>query len=417
MTEIMVPYRSNRPLLGCACQPAQMNGLGMSLLTKVLRISTPGPNAVKLKSTPDVVKKAIAVAGPALSVFGPWGKVASVGAAVITVADQRMKAQRLAQAASSGNTQDLVTQYQDVAGKIPGRVLGLPMINQIWAALVSGRAKAADAGYVINSCAKCTAGTVKDQTAKALSQGITDPAQILDQLLIPEMQRSNKKGTWTIPTNDLERQILIDAIDATAAQSNPNFPLTYGQAAPDQPATPVPAPSPVNPVVTPMPAPNVTPPAGAAFVNLPPGVTVSNTPVRTLPNGTPLYQGSDGQLWAKNNSGWFVVQRAPTTLPPSTSRPSSTPTSLPATVPPDQTNALIQQLIAQGASRDQAMQAALQSLAAQGVQATPQVQQQVASDVAAASQPQQASTLYLALGTAAMIGVGILMSRRKEKRR
>jgi hypothetical protein len=105
---------------------------------------------------------------------------------------------------------------------------------------------------------------------------------------------------------------------------------------------------------------------------------------------------------------------APTPLPVITTPPGGAITA--PTVPPDQTAALIQQLMAQGASQQQAYAAALQSLAAQGVQATPQVQQQVANDVAAASTPQQASTLWLAGGAVLIIGLGILMSRRNKRR-
>ena len=104
---------------------------------------------------------------------------------------------------------------------------------------------------------------------------------------------------------------------------------------------------------------------------------------------------------------------ASTTLPATSSTPAIT-VNVPASVPPDQTSGLIQQLIAQGASAQQAFTAAMQSLAAQGVQPTPQVQQQVANDVAAAGSPQQASTLYLAAGAAALILFGILMSRRRK---
>lgn len=64
---------------------------------------------------------------------------------------------------------------------------------------------------------------------------------------------------------------------------------------------------------------------------------------------------------------------------------SATPYVAPQTpqiVPPDQTNALIQQLLAQGASQSQALAAATASLQAQGVNtAAPQVQQQLQAAV------------------------------------
>lgn len=105
---------------------------------------------------------------------------------------------------------------------------------------------------------------------------------------------------------------------------------------------------------------------------------------------------------------------APTTLPATSTSPAIT-VNVPATVPATDTSALIQQLMAQGASQQQAFTAALQSLAAQGVQATPQVQQQVAADVSAASQPSQAGVYALAVGAVALILIGIVGSKRKRR--
>lgn len=59
--------------------------------------------------------------------------------------------------------------------------------------------------------------------------------------------------------------------------------------------------------------------------------------------------------------------------------------NLPASVSPDQTPLLIQQLLNRGATQQQAMTAALKSLAARGVPATPAVQSRVASDVRASA--------------------------------
>lgn len=109
-----------------------------------------------------------------------------------------------------------------------------------------------------------------------------------------------------------------------------------------------------------------------------------------------------------------LVAPSPTPAPMPLPIPSNPNISSP-TVPVDQTAALIAQLMSQGASQQQAFAAAMQSLAAQGVQATPQLQQQVANDVANAT-PQQASTLWLAGGAAAIILVGVLVSQRKKRR-
>jgi hypothetical protein len=87
-----------------------------------------------------------------------------------------------------------------------------------------------------------------------------------------------------------------------------------------------------------------------------------------------------------------------------------------AIVPVDQTAALMQQMLAQGASQQQAMQAAMASLQAQGVNtATPQVQQQLATDMSAASNPTMAGfgsglPTWLMMGVAA-VGLGFVFFR------
>lgn len=74
----------------------------------------------------------------------------------------------------------------------------------------------------------------------------------------------------------------------------------------------------------------------------------------------------------------------PAVLPATLEAPAIT-VSVPASVPPDRTPQLISQLLAQGASQDQVFQAALTSLAARGVRASPQVQTTVARDVTRAA--------------------------------
>lgn len=98
-------------------------------------------------------------------------------------------------------------------------------------------------------------------------------------------------------------------------------------------------------------------------------------------------------------------------LPAAPNAPSIT-VNAPASVPPDQTPLLIQTLMTQGATQQQAYLAALKSLAARGVAATPVVQQRVANDVTRAGLPQMASTLWIVLGFAALFGVGYLLRNR-----
>lgn len=136
-------------------------------------------------------------------------------------------------------------------------------------------------------------------------------------------------------------------------------------------------------------------------------VQVVPTPVVTLPAPSP--------------SPTPTPTPTPTPAPSSTVAPSPTPGNITVNVPPTSggadTSALIKQLMDQGASQQAAFAAAMQSVMASGAQPTPQVQQAVANEVASNASPLPASTTWMALGLVGLIGVGILMSRRKERRR
>jgi hypothetical protein len=87
-----------------------------------------------------------------------------------------------------------------------------------------------------------------------------------------------------------------------------------------------------------------------------------------------------------------------------------------AVVPVDQTAALMRQMMAQGASQTQAMQAAMASLQSQGVNtSSPQVQQQLASDMTSATNPTMSGfgaglPTWLMMGIAA-VGLGFVFFR------
>lgn len=150
---------------------------------------------------------------------------------------------------------------------------------------------------------------------------------------------------------------------------------------------PLPAPDATSSLPTPAPTP-------IANVSIPAPTPVASAPA---PTPIPVYTPT-------------VLPDAPTPAPapvmlPATSDAPAITVNLPASVPPDQTPALIQQLLSQGASQQQAMTAALQSLAARGVPPTPQVQAMVSRDT---STPQVASTSYMILALAALFGVALI---------
>ncbi len=337
-----------QPLSTTRASRAQLGDLGMSLLSKIVKISTPGPNAVKLDSTPGVVKKAIAVVGPALSAIPGYGTLLAGAAAVITVADQRLKAQRLQSAASSGNASSLMQEYQGLMGTVPGRALGVDALQKVVDAAgqqglwpnVRKWSGAIVPQVVSTGCKGCTPPTMQAWVGQNING---NPLQLVDAWT--NLVNSTWGSKWFVAAGPVQRQILIDLIDALLYQTNPNVPLYYGQAAPDAPP---PASSPTTPAPsTALPAPSPAP------IPLPPPTT---TPPPAIVTG-----------------------------PPSSTVPASTTA---APIPPavaDNTRQLIDALLAQGATQAQAFSGAMQSLAASGVQATPQVQQAVAEEVKAKS--------------------------------
>jgi hypothetical protein len=199
----------------------------------------------------------------------------------------------------------------------------------------------------------------------------------------------------------------------------------YGtSAAPTSTPTPTPvapinvAPRPTTPILV-QPAPSILP---SSPPGVPAGVVLSTNPAFKMANGYEVYYGSDGKYY-QSIPGGFRLYTGKLPGDATAVNPPAQVVPLPAVVNPQQpppttggadTQALIQQLIAQGASSQQAFAAAMQSLAAAGVQPTPQLQQAVANDVA--NTPQQASVMWLAGGAAALIVFGIVLSRRKNRR-
>lgn len=100
------------------------------------------------------------------------------------------------------------------------------------------------------------------------------------------------------------------------------------------------------------------------------------------------------------------IQTTPATVVGST--PAGTPI-----VPVDQTAALIRQLQAQGLSSQQAINAAMQSLQAQGMQITPQVQQQLAADAGTSATQAGIGNLpsWVWIGAAGLAAISFALAR------
>lgn len=445
-------------VIGCGCQSG-LGNLSGGILSKIIKASTPGPNSFKLASTPKEIKKVIAVAGPALSAIPGWGTLAAGGAAIITAADQRAKAQRLQSAAAAGGEANAILQaYQEVAGQVPGRLIGVSTLEQV--AQAAGRAglwpnikRWSDAvvpEVVRTGCKGCTPPTMQDWV-QGNANG--NPLQLVDAW--GNLVNSTWGSKWFVPAGQIQRQILTDLIDALIVQANPGAPVYYGQAAELSPSNPPPG------LIAPVPPPTVQPPAISSPVILPmpvspgqaagsasaggtstqvivkPANQVSAGPpagvsivaqVGYAPNGQPLYSATNGKLYLSANGQLFdyagpVLASPPTSIATPDAAPVLPPSNAPAlsTVPPgaalqatqssiDQLLPLIQQVMAQGANQSQAYSAAIDRLASQGVQVTPQVQQAVAGTVANAGEKSwyQNPLTVAALAAAALFATGVL---------
>jgi len=190
-----------------------------------------------------------------------------------------------------------------------------------------------------------------------------------------------------------ENQIVTDLIDAYL-YDQPIVATSYTQQRWAQPRLsdvvksmqPAPASSPTPPAAAPAPTPQPVPVVPAPAVTLP-AAAVTPAPV------------------------------ALTTAAPATSS-SSTPAPVANLSPAvaDNTRTLIDALLAQGASTQQTFTSAMQSLAAQGVQPTPQLQQAVASEVTSAASPALPSWVLPAAGVTALGLLAFALSNRRPRR-
>lgn len=331
-----------------------------------------GPSAALAQTKADFRSGAKSAAGfasvvaPVASVFGPIGKIVALGLTGVKLkvdsdkakatADYQLKqaaAQQLQQ--TSGDVAALLQQYAQIAGNIPGRIIGASTMKQLVAAALQSGLIAASTGQwpdmvndfydaTDNSCAtnakhRCPQGLAV-AVKNAVSAGVFDPQQILTQFWAPKATEvTGAHGNWIMPTDPMAKQILIDAIDQLVAQQNPSAPFTYGI-----------NPDPAQEVALPAPIPTTTAAASLAPIttglvqNLPPVINVS------VPASPPALQAAG--------------------IDPATSA---------------MIQKMMDQMAAQNATSAQMQAAAMQALAASGANVnSPAVQQAAVADVNAA---------------------------------
>lgn len=144
------------------------------------------------------------------------------------------------------------------------------------------------------------------------------------------------------------------------------------------------------------------------------GPILQTAPVAVAP--TPTY--------APTPSGAIATQPVIQSSPIQSQVPVTTPVTVTGTtqsgsaiVPVNQTDALIQQMMAQGASQQAAMTAAMASLQAQGINtSSPQVQQQLQSAVQASTAGGTTLPVWLGIG-AAVVAMGFALARPQKRGR
>lgn len=481
------------PVGGLGCCP-ECHGGGVNYdVAKTMTLGALGAtNPLVAAAATGIASKAVAVGASSLLAAAGAGAIAGpIGAAVgivVGLLSQKLfgHANYAAVANDVASRLKYAEGYKQIAGQYPGRVYGSADLKQVWYGLVHEGVfpKNAGGGWApgtvcnIQACingardknGNCPGCGGSEQWANDLftgslvnplqgfsgairagnQQGIQNPIQIADQILIPNWappDQGSKNIKWAYPGSStapsLVRQLMVDTLDAVEYESNKALPLFYGTV-PGAPPTAVAPPAPL-PVTAPPPAtivakPNCAPPYvwngtqcvlpnPTAPVTLPAAIamcaspqvwngsqcvapasaapTVPTAPPQTIPTqtpipagfsvvatdsqGTPIFANPQGVLYQWNGAGMqlFAGQVGANTSAAA------------------QMQAALQNALAAGQSAQQAAAAALNQAQSAGVAVTPQLAQQVADQTMATAQaPIQATTASTAgLGLSGMTGI------------
>jgi hypothetical protein len=383
-------YRRQSPMVQANSVP------GSSSLLGTLGISSQAKGAAQGASMGAKVGSVVPVVGTA------------VGAVVGAIAGFLLAKKNYINVGSDNKEEDedvisIWPQYTSIAGGIAGRDIGLELLERIFRGAVYSRSD-----FTKNNAKKCfhkgclkypgdpdwihqtmvgssrDKNTFQDVIPAAVAAGVTDPRQVVDQYYIPA--NASRGNGWAVPATAAGRQVLVDIADVYMAKRGAAY--FYGQGATAQ-AAPAPAYQPVQAVAAPQPTVNQpvqavsAPPAAVAAV-------VTSQPVTTSSSGGP------SPLPAPQSTG-AANMGVPTVVP--------VPVSSAGQV---DMQGLVQQLLAQGQSQQQAYNSAMASMQAAGVQPTPQVQQATAQAVQA--QTAGAGGMFSGMGGIAIVAAMALAS-------
>lgn len=428
----MVPYRSNRPLRG-------LGFLGASAI--VGTVATKGASLAAGAGTSALIGTAAGTTGGALFGAAAGSVVPIIGTvigAVVGILTSKLfgHANYAAVYSNIANVAQLFQAYEGVAGQYPGRMYGWPELQYIWhGAMVSGlfpgngppAGQPCTQAMISNKINACGTGQWIDDLlgsskptspgsnniaaliAKGLSQGISDPITMTNNVLVPGMEAiaGGRNNGWISVARSanpqLYRQLLMDTADYMMSTVNPSMPAYYGPAGIQQQASPAPT------VTTPsVPVQQIAPaqPAAPVVVSMPPVQPQIVQPVQVVP-----------------------VSAAPQ-VPQPVLGPTGATTTTTATlttaagaqpIPVDATAQYLATLQAQGASQNQAMLQAIAALQSQGYSAQaaqstvaaaapsayipPQMVQSVAPQAAPVTAGLSGNSSLLIAGALAVLGV------------
>lgn len=243
---------------------------------------------------------------PIAALIPGFGWAIALGVKATGAAYEEAKAAASVLKQNAANTAELWTQYQELAGTVPGRAMGLALASDIFKAAIgagkfpqfSPKWKVNDAvRNAIESCPKNCGAGLRDVVRQALSEGVNQPAEILERYWLPSID-STWKPPWGLPTDALGSQVWVDLIDALIAEADPNAPLYYGMREGQTDAAVIPAPQSQKVPTVPVPAdavPGSMVPPAIAVPTLPPNATTADVAAAIQQMTHQLIQSQQGQ--------------------------------------------------------------------------------------------------------------------------
>lgn len=346
----------------------------------------------------------------------------AIGAVVGAIAGALFSKKKDPNAAEKEALKGQLDEYVRVQGSVPGRAFTLTVLKQLidgagyrgmWPNIKkwSGDAIAG----AIDGCKGCTPPTIRQFVKDQVAAGDIDPISLAGKFT-EHVNRTWGSKWFVTSAGATQRQLIIDLMDYFVAENKPDAPLFYAPGwtvAANTPTTAAPAP---------------VPSSTSADPNAPKGSLVQ---IGYSVTGETVFRDDLNRRYVNREGQWLAYTGALQTTPPAQASPpvmSILPVAPPVNaVPPNaivtptptqpqiDVSALVSQLMQSGANQQQAFLAAMQNLQAQGVSATPQVQQAVADQVKSASSGFGGMPTWALIAIPAALGAVFLIARPRRK--